>query len=173
KGAFHHTPQQNGIVERKHRRLLNVARGVKKAYKLYSLENKGVFFSRDVTFYEIIFPIKLKNESVNCKNVRHEHEFELNLLNFFDNTNGHASKTPYDDKRDYSNGDGNVMAPDNINSSHPVDEDATFATPLNENVNIYKGQQQSDASISRFFTKGQNSSNIGDEPQTMRKSGRV
>ncbi|GJX34580.1 putative RNA-directed DNA polymerase [Tanacetum coccineum] len=90
---------------------------------------------------------------------KHEHEFELNLLNFFDNTNGHASKTPYDDERDYSNGDGNVMAsngdgnvmaPDNINSSH-----------------------HSDSSIPRFFTKGQNSSNIGDEPQTMRKSGRV
>ncbi|GKE68766.1 hypothetical protein Tco_1526838, partial [Tanacetum coccineum] len=36
---------------------------VKKAYKLYSVESEAVFFLRDVTFYETIFPLKMKSES--------------------------------------------------------------------------------------------------------------
>ncbi|GKA85651.1 ribonuclease H-like domain-containing protein [Tanacetum coccineum] len=72
---------------------------VKKAYKLYSLEKKSVLFSRDVTFYETIFPLKMQTESFNGKNVSQHHESELNLLNFFDNINGHTLEVPNDDER--------------------------------------------------------------------------
>ena len=33
----------------------------KKGYKMLSLETKSVFFSRDVKFYETVFPFKMKN----------------------------------------------------------------------------------------------------------------
>ncbi|GKC18024.1 ribonuclease H-like domain-containing protein [Tanacetum coccineum] len=96
----------------------------------------------------------------------------MNLLNFFDNTNGHTLEIPNDDEREHSNGDGNVMTPKNINSSHLVDKDATFATSLNDNNIISKGQQSS-ANSPRSNNEGQSNTNIGDEPQTLRKSNRV
>ncbi|GJY81077.1 putative RNA-directed DNA polymerase, partial [Tanacetum coccineum] len=259
KGIIHqtscaHTPQQNGIAERKHRHLLNVARGlmfqggiplnmwseciltvvylinrlpfsilsgaspylfvygkepslshircfrclcystvlnnndkfsfrsekciligfsgVKKAYKLYSLETKNIFFSRDVTFYETIFPLKMKHESLSDKTVNHDYESELNLLNFFDNLNDPTPKVPSDDEREHSNGDGNVRASHDVNSSHPIDENATFATPLNENISTSKGQH-SDSTGPRFNVQSLCDANFGDEPQTVRKSDRV
>nr|XP_043629816.1 uncharacterized protein LOC122601110 [Erigeron canadensis] len=39
----------------------------KKGYKLFSLDNKTVFFSRDVKFYEGIFPLKMVKESLGNK----------------------------------------------------------------------------------------------------------
>ncbi|XP_019264486.1 PREDICTED: uncharacterized protein LOC109242109 [Nicotiana attenuata] len=62
-----HTPQQNGVVERKHRYLDKfqpradpcVFLGyllAKKGYKLYNLKNKLTLISRDVVFHEDVFP---------------------------------------------------------------------------------------------------------------------
>ncbi|XP_071715279.1 uncharacterized protein [Rutidosis leptorrhynchoides] len=53
---------------------------VKKGYKLYGLESKSLFISRDVKFYENIFPFKLKsNEFVNPNS-----DNSVNQLNFFE-----------------------------------------------------------------------------------------
>ncbi|KAJ0519517.1 putative RNA-directed DNA polymerase [Helianthus annuus] len=54
---------------------------VKKGYKLWSLDNKKEFYSRDVKFYESVFPFKASQLSVFDKNLQHN----LNHLNFFDN----------------------------------------------------------------------------------------
>lgn len=38
---------------------------IKKAYKLFNLDNRSVIFSKDVRFYETIFPFKMKSKTVN------------------------------------------------------------------------------------------------------------
>jgi hypothetical protein len=58
--------------------LLGYANG-KKAYKLLSLENRSILYSRDVKFYETIFPYKMKQSDLSESNL------EVNNLNFFDN----------------------------------------------------------------------------------------
>ncbi|GKB84829.1 ribonuclease H-like domain-containing protein [Tanacetum coccineum] len=73
----------------------------------------------------------------------------------------HTSEIPYDDEREQSKDDANAMAPNNINSSQVVDEDATFATSLTENTNIPKGQHGTDASIPRIISNGLNSLTVG------------
>ncbi|GKG11633.1 hypothetical protein Tco_0343033, partial [Tanacetum coccineum] len=55
-------------------------------------------------------------------------ESDLNLLNFFDNTDDVTLDNPSDDERDTSSDDGNEIAPNIHNSPLPVNEGATFAT---------------------------------------------
>ena len=64
---------------------------VKKAYKLYGLESKSVFYSRDVRFYETVFSLKMKslnvpNDSGNMSNNLEPcfDESRVNILHFFD-----------------------------------------------------------------------------------------
>ncbi|GKC91519.1 putative RNA-directed DNA polymerase [Tanacetum coccineum] len=69
----------------------------KKGYKLFSLESKKVFFSRDVKFYETVFPFKNNTE---CKEYQMVFE-NKNSLNFFNcDENKSRSSEPYDDRRD-------------------------------------------------------------------------
>ncbi|GJV85199.1 ribonuclease H-like domain-containing protein [Tanacetum coccineum] len=99
-------------------------------------------------------------------------ESELNLLIFFDNSNDPTPKVPSDDEREHSNGDGNVRASHDVNSLHLIDENATFATPLNENISTSEGQH-SDSTTPRFNIESLSDTNFRDEPQTVRKSDRV
>ncbi|KAJ0890765.1 putative RNA-directed DNA polymerase [Helianthus annuus] len=69
---------------------------VKKGYKLWSIDEKKVFFSRDVKFYEHVYPFKSKqiNDDVNVDN-------SLNLINFFDKNETNSpefSLTPNDEE---------------------------------------------------------------------------
>ncbi|GJZ48370.1 zinc finger, CCHC-type containing protein [Tanacetum coccineum] len=75
-------------------------------------------------------------------------------------------------KIDPSNGDGNEMALTIHDSPHPVNKEATFATQIDDNNIIFEGNL-SDNSGSRSGVEYQSNTNIGDEPQTMRKSNRV
>ncbi|GJX21457.1 putative RNA-directed DNA polymerase, partial [Tanacetum coccineum] len=69
--------------------LIRYASG-KKSYKLFSLENRNVLYSRDVKFYETVFPFKMNN---NDKSLN-EHT-DISTLNFFDQyESGLINKTP-------------------------------------------------------------------------------
>nr|GEV17612.1 putative reverse transcriptase, RNA-dependent DNA polymerase, Gag-polypeptide of LTR copia-type [Tanacetum cinerariifolium] len=74
---------------------------------------------------------------------------------------------PSDDEREHSNGDGNARASHDVNSSHPIDENATFSTPLNENISTSNGQHF-DSTAPRFNVESL-CDNFRDETQTMRK----
>ncbi|GJT69272.1 ribonuclease H-like domain-containing protein [Tanacetum coccineum] len=96
-------------------------------------------------------------------------ESELNLLNFFDNFDDATLKSPNDDERDPSVGDGNVMASPDIDNSPPVSREATFETQLDETNNIFKGSSV-EMSGSRSGIESQSKTNNEDESQIVRKS---
>ncbi|GJS13403.1 putative RNA-directed DNA polymerase [Tanacetum coccineum] len=69
------------------------------SYKLYSLDSKQFLFTRDVKFYETVYPFK--NDSLTKEYLK---EIEgINNLNFFD---VQRSNVPYDDVRDNIEGGG-------------------------------------------------------------------
>ncbi|GJU73869.1 ribonuclease H-like domain-containing protein, partial [Tanacetum coccineum] len=132
------------------------------------LNNHDKFSSRDVVFYETIFPLKIKSDSLKDKN-ENPNVSELNLLNFFDNINNETLKKPNDDEREPSHGDGNEMDSNIHDSPHPVNEEATLATQLDDNNDIYEGSQLK-SNGSRSGVESESVTNIGDEPQKVRKS---
>ncbi|GJT89666.1 putative RNA-directed DNA polymerase [Tanacetum coccineum] len=69
----------------------------KKGYKLFSLETKKVYFSRDVKFYETVFPFRNSSE---CKEYDMVYQ-NKNSLNFFNiDEDESRSDEPCDDERD-------------------------------------------------------------------------
>ncbi|KAF5771878.1 putative RNA-directed DNA polymerase [Helianthus annuus] len=65
---------------------------VKKGYKLWSLDEKKVYFSRDVKFYEHVFPFKSKLLDVDMSNI--DVDKSLNHVNFFDLYEAFSTEIP-------------------------------------------------------------------------------
>ncbi|GKA31493.1 ribonuclease H-like domain-containing protein, partial [Tanacetum coccineum] len=93
---------------------------VKKAYKLFSLDNRNVVFSRDVRFFESVFPFKMRNTSVNEK-ADVDYASDADNLTFFDNQ---LSQRPNDEGRatsvDISLSEGNIFETNTGSSSVPT-----------------------------------------------------
>ncbi|GKB74208.1 ribonuclease H-like domain-containing protein [Tanacetum coccineum] len=114
--------------------LIGYASG-KKAYKLFSLENRSVLYSRDVKFYETIFSYKISvqfevKQSLSKSNVTH--------LNFFDcvdsETKANSSPSTYDDEEWPSGRDGSVHQPGTDFGNQVRHDGYHTSTPIKENT---------------------------------------
>ncbi|GJT45233.1 putative RNA-directed DNA polymerase [Tanacetum coccineum] len=86
----------------------------KKGYKLFSLEAKKVYFSRDVKFYETVFPFKNSSE---CKEYDMVYQ-NKNSLNFFNiDEDESRSDEPCDEERDLGAGISTSEAASDIDES--------------------------------------------------------
>ncbi|GJW10520.1 ribonuclease H-like domain-containing protein [Tanacetum coccineum] len=135
-------------------------------YKLLSLENKSIFYSRDVKFYEIVFPFKMKN---NVKQTEFESGVtkDLNHKDFFDNEN---PKRPNDERRVSSNNDGTELSPD-INQGN----DDSEATSMDETNNTHPKGIVSDETdfINDIYENSEFNSKTDELPvNTLRRSSR-
>ena len=104
--------------------LIGYASG-KKAYKLLSLENRSVLYSRDVKFYETVFPFKMSQKQIV------ESTDEVSNLNFFDlvdseSKNTTKTSTPYDDNDQVN------KSQTNENSSN-IGRDGSMHQPVGNN----------------------------------------
>ncbi|GKE96515.1 ribonuclease H-like domain-containing protein [Tanacetum coccineum] len=108
------------------------------AYKVYSLESKLVFYSRDVKFYdkfyEIVFPFKINSS---LQSIEENHDNNINNLNFFDEKHlddQTSSLSPNNDGRvsSASNDDGNVQ-PCTRGFDTSDGSEADFATSIGDN----------------------------------------
>ncbi|GJV56545.1 ribonuclease H-like domain-containing protein [Tanacetum coccineum] len=89
---------------------------VKKAYKLFSLDNINVIFSRDVRFYETRFPFKMRKYSVNDA-IDVPVTSDAEHLTFFDNQ---VSQSPNDERIESSVVNGNVQSIPNVFPNQPT-----------------------------------------------------
>ncbi|GJS58260.1 putative RNA-directed DNA polymerase [Tanacetum coccineum] len=119
----------------------------KKGYKLFSLNQKKFIFSRDVKFYENVFPFKYN--SFTTKYVMEENG--VNDLNFFNETSDSSlrSNEPNDDGGDSAD-NGNKSAPNNStdnpsnNTIDDVAKDLDYMQTDNSNTANLSGIALSD-----------------------------
>ncbi|GJX29327.1 putative RNA-directed DNA polymerase, partial [Tanacetum coccineum] len=122
----------------------------KKAYKLLSLENRSYIFSRDVKFYETIFPYKMKSN----KTIKTNSENEVNSKNFFDfseSGNQNISR-PNDDGEGPSDDAGEVIVDHQSTDTaeeQPFDDDIHTASSMDDNL-ISEGNEPNPQPIPTF-----------------------
>ncbi|XP_071735821.1 uncharacterized protein [Rutidosis leptorrhynchoides] len=130
---------------------------VKKCYKLYNLDDKSVFFSRDVKFYETVFPLRMK--PVDEK----QNDNDLYKMNFFDQTflSTNDTSSPYDEERSNSDGDGS--------SDHDHDPTATHVDGSSDNANehsptaTHESEQNSHSEVKYSINRVVNYSNLNSD----------
>ncbi|GJU46458.1 putative RNA-directed DNA polymerase, partial [Tanacetum coccineum] len=140
---------------------------VKKAYKLFSLDNRRVLFSRDVKFYEAVFPFKMKNTK------RHhladvDHTNDAKLVTFFDNQ---TIPSPNDDERATPCEEGGVHS--NTDAAPMQYPEENSATHLGDNI-ISEGNFQNESPVhspvhNDVMSSGDNSE---EEQPSVRRSSR-
>nr|GEZ12874.1 ribonuclease H-like domain-containing protein [Tanacetum cinerariifolium] len=127
--------------------LIGYASG-KKAYKLFSLENRNVLYSRDVKFYETGFSYKMSNnEPVNeSENINFFDHFEVEIETKTSNL------SPTDDEEGSYGRAGRVQQPvSDANIDQPGYGETYPATPLDEN-NVSEGNVGTSEEVLVFQT---------------------
>ncbi|GJS00585.1 ribonuclease H-like domain-containing protein [Tanacetum coccineum] len=104
---------------------------VKKAYKLYSLDSKVVFYSRDLRFYENVFPFRMNKDLLNEASKSFMENSQVDHLNLFDEKYNQNFKRANDEGRVSPYNDGSV------HSSHESKDD--FATSMGDKNTFSKG----------------------------------
>ncbi|KAJ0558902.1 putative RNA-directed DNA polymerase [Helianthus annuus] len=129
----------------------------KKGYKLLSLDTKKIFFSRDVKFYENVYPFKTKtfdSQETIC-------EKNLNQLNFFDE---YASEIPdMPDDEEGTNGANNPISDD----QQPLSPSTSAPVPV-----VDHSQQGGQESSSRQDDSGRAEDTLGLNEDTNLSEGR-
>ncbi|KAJ0471180.1 putative RNA-directed DNA polymerase [Helianthus annuus] len=125
---------------------------VKKGYKLWSLDNKREFYSRDVKFYETVFPYKSQQLTNQDKYVSES----VNQLNFFDSveTSTINSINPNDEE---GNNDSHEVA-----GSDQQSFPSTSATPTDAEQPCSTSGVESSSS-SEGFDRAENTGTLNDE----------
>ncbi|PWA62550.1 ribonuclease H-like domain-containing protein [Artemisia annua] len=130
----------------------------KKGYRLYSLDKYQFLFSRDVKFFESIFPFKESGTNMNKDNSENVFQ-DLNHLNFFD---VETPELPYDEERvdhklnsdnlsqsegDHSPLSGRTPVTDQNSDNSFADEDEMVATLEENNTSEGNLNQNSNPSV--------------------------
>ncbi|KAJ0764103.1 putative RNA-directed DNA polymerase [Helianthus annuus] len=140
----------------------------KKGYKLLCLDNKKVHFSRDVKFYENVYPFK----SNFGKNQEQFNKTELNQINFFDFTETITSKVPAVPNDE----EGTTGAQDLYSDDQQPVSPSTSATVSNVEENQHEQEQLGSSSLGNSG-RADNTLEVNDETNqsegnTVRKSSR-
>ncbi|GJS99007.1 ribonuclease H-like domain-containing protein [Tanacetum coccineum] len=117
---------------------------IKVAYKLYRLDDKSIFYSRDVNFFENVFPFKMNTHFINDTTSVLSKESQLNHLNFFDTFDDQIPKRPNDEERATPNDEG--ITPHSTSSSKTTSDEDGSATSMGEKI-ISKGYNQNTQSV--------------------------
>ncbi|KAJ0565941.1 putative RNA-directed DNA polymerase [Helianthus annuus] len=130
----------------------------KKGYKLWSLDSKKVFFSRDVKFYESVFPFQIKN----FDNQESVYNKQLNHANFFDNILSEVSNIPNDEE--------------GANGSHDPANEGQQPLPPSTSAPVQQSEQEGssglDADVMADHITGSNVETNQSEGVSVRKSSR-
>ncbi|GJY26343.1 putative RNA-directed DNA polymerase [Tanacetum coccineum] len=104
----------------------------KKAYKVYGLDSKVVFYSRDLKFYETIYPYKMNKSFQNI--VFDSSNNKVDTLNFF---NDNQTPSPNDEGR-------------GLNNSAPNEGDNSYSegnVPSSSNVDTIRGEPENSSQV--------------------------
>ncbi|GJX23853.1 ribonuclease H-like domain-containing protein [Tanacetum coccineum] len=110
--------------------LIGYASG-KKAYKVFSPENRNSLYSRDVKFYETVFPYKMNNNESENINLFYHFKVELETKT--------SNLSPNEEEEGSPGRDGRVHQPMTDDNTDRHGYDGTHpATPIDEN-NVFEG----------------------------------
>ncbi|GJU73539.1 putative RNA-directed DNA polymerase [Tanacetum coccineum] len=132
----------------------------KKAYKVYGLDSKVVFYSRDLKFYETIYPYKMNKSFQNI--VFDSSNNKVDTLNFF---NDNQTPSPNDEGRGLNN-----SAPNEGGDAHPDHSDGQDegdAASMGDN-SYSEGNVPSSSNVDTIRGEPENSSQV--QPDLRRSS---
>ncbi|GJR61685.1 ribonuclease H-like domain-containing protein [Tanacetum coccineum] len=144
----------------------------KKAYKVYNLESKLVFYLRNVKFYETVFPFKMNYALQNDQQIFEDSsDKNIHTLIFFDEklSDTQSSISINDDRRGsaIANDDGNDHACTRSSNTTDNSED-DISTSIGDNSN-YEGNVPTSSSLNTQRNLLENSSQVHPD---LRKSSR-